>query len=371
MDFSQAITHIENAKHIGLVLPQNPNHDVMACAEVLVRFLSARRIYTGLIAPADLPSLVRGSAWQALLSLKPLVREFIVSLNTREVPITQLRYENTPNHINIILSPSVHAAAQHHISFQEGNAQCDCIVTIGVDDKPAAALSTSPTDSPLSSDIPVIALAVSKTHKQYGAINFVDPSLTSVAELMYQFLASFPDHTFASEGATLLLSGILDRTDAFSRGVNAAALLAGHELIRLGADFEAAYSLSRAHIPRTLVPLLGRALARSRLDTTRSIAWSILTADDFIATRSTARDATYVLDRIKKEFSEMRMSVLLWQDPAAQRIHASLAAPQSFMETIRLRTNAEFNSPHLLLADTYDAFADAETSVSALIDTVL
>lgn len=377
MNFLPAIQLIEKAKHIGLILPANPNHDILASAEVLARFLSTRRIYTGLVTPSSIHSLSTNTTFSSLLSLKPLTREFIISLDTADAPISQLRYENTKTQIDIILSPSTYSMLQDRVSFREGHTQCDCIITIGVDD--IETIDTSPThaDPSLLSEVPIIALAVTQTHKQYGQINCIDSSLPSVAELVYRLLAAFPDHTIAGDSATLLLSGILHRTDNFTVLANASTLLSSHELIGLGAHFETAHSLSRTHIPPSLMPLIGRALARSRIDDDRSVVWSVLTADDFITTHCTPQDIHHVLDRIKKEFSDTRISILLWQDPAAGRIHTSIAADTTTSDALRRSASVELKhavgarATHIELSDMYNSFPDAEKAIAALIDTVL
>lgn len=377
MDFLPAIQLIEKAKHIGLILPLHPNHDILASAEVLARFLSGRRIYTGLITPSSTHSLSADTTFSSLLSLKPLTREFIISLNTADTPISQLRYENTKTQIDIILSPSIYSTLQDRVSFREGRTQCDCIITIGIDDIKTIAVGLSLTDQSLLSETPIIALAITKTHKQYGQINLVDLSLVSITELVYRLLGAFPDHTIANDSATLLLSGILHRTNNFAVLANADTLLSSHELIRLGAHYEAAHSLSHSHVPPSLMPLVGRALARSRIDDDRSIAWSLLTADDFIATRCTPQDIHFILDCIKKEFFDTRISVLLWHDQVTSHIRASIAADTTTQEAICRSANAELKhtenarGAHLELSDTYDSFPEAEKTIAALIDSTL
>lgn len=371
MDFSPAIKLIQNAKHIGLILPPKPNHDIWASTEVLVRFLSTQRIYTGLVTPSSINSLPADTTFSSLFSLKPLTREFIISLDTTDVPISQLRYENTKTQIDIILSPSTYSVLQDRVSFREGRRQCDCIITLGVDNIETIDTSASHTDPSLLSEAPIIALATTKTHKQYGEINCIDPSLSSVAELVYRLLAAFPDHTIAGDSATLLLSGILHRTDSFTVLTHANTLLSSHELIGLGAHYETAHSLARTYIPLPLMHLIGRALARSHTDDDRAIVWSVLTADDFITTHCTFQDIHYVLEHIKKEFSDTHVLVLLWQDPTTTHVRASIAADMTTQETIRNSTNAELKHGHLELSDIYDSFPQAEKAIAALIDPVL
>ena len=381
MDFSPAIQLIEKSKHIGLVLPQAPNHDVLVSAEVLVHLLLLRSIYIGIITPFQGPYAARGflplvryqrdTSFSALASLAPLTREFIISLDTSAAPISQLRYENESKRVNIILSPSSSAPLQDNLSFREGRMQCDCIITLGVREIEEIDMAKLDIDPSLFSETPIITMDISSSHKQYGEINLIDASLPSLAELMYRFLAAVPDHKISSESATLLLSGILNRTDGFTVLTNANTLLSSHELIQSGADFEAAHALSRTQAPVSLMSLIGRALARSKMDNEKNIVWSSLTRDDFLATNRTPADARDVLSRIEKEFPGQSAYVLLWQDPITQKIHARITSNAMLLHALQDKTDAELEHAHAQMAETYYSFPDAEKSIGALLASAL
>ncbi len=387
MDATPAIQLIEKSKHIGLVLPADINHDVRVSAEVLVQFLTSRNIYVGIVTPfrpldtaahpdksrQDLNSTdpLSDTALPSLASLKPLTKESIISLDTRTAPISQLRYENANDRVDIILSPSSSAVIKDHISFREGDIQCDCIITLGIPDIEQIDTSAADISPSFFSETPIIALDISEKHKNYAEIALLDSSLASLSELIYRFLASFPNHTIPAQSATLLLSGILHRTEGFTVITNANTLLSGHELIRIGAHYETAHAISRISTPFSLMPLIGRALARSKKDAQKNILWSSITQDDFLATHRTPEDAPDVLKRIKKEFSHARACVLLWQDINTKKIHAHIAADVPILTLLCQRTNGEFKDIYTELTDTYDSFPDAERVVTTLLDTVL
>ena len=371
MDFSPAIQLIEKSKHIGLVLPQEPNHDVLVSAEVLVHLLSLRNIYVGIITPFQWPYATRDTSFSTLASLAPLTKEFIISLDTSAAPISQLRYENESKRVNIILSPSSSAPLQDNISFREGKIQCDCIIALGVRDIEEIDTAKLDIDPLLFSETPIIVMDISSGHTQYGEINLIDASLPSLAELMYRFLAAIPDYKLSAESATLLLSGILNRTDGFTVLTNANTLLSSHELIQSGADFEAAHALSHTQAPVSLMSLIGRSLARSKMDNEKEIVWSSLTRDDFLATNRTPADARDVLTRIEKEFPRQSAYVLLWQDPITQKIHARITSNAMLLNALQDKTDAELKHAHAQMTETYHSFPDAEKSISALLASVL
>lgn len=371
MDFSSAIQLIEKAKHIGIVLPPRPDHDVLSSAEVIVRFLASRNIYIGIVTRLDLALLTPDAMFLALASLKPLTKEFIISLDTTSAPISQLRYEHGDNRVDIILSPSSYSILQDSTSFRQGNIQCDCLIALGIDDIKQIDTNILDANPLFFSKIPIIAIDISQKHTAYGQINLLDPSLSSLAELVYHFLTSFPHYAIPIESATLLLSGILHRTRDFTLLAHANTLLVSHELIGMGAQHKAAHDLSRASMPFSLMPLVGRALARSRMDNEKGIMWSCITQNDFLTTGHLPQDIIHVLNRIREEFPHTRACILSWQYPNSQEIRTSIAADKDLLEDVREKTRGEYSGMHIELADTYDSFTSAERAVIALLDDVL
>ncbi len=372
MDFSPAIQLIDKAKHIGLILPPHPDTDALASAEVIARFLASRNIYVGIITEIDRASLQSDTAFPTLASLKPLTKEFIISLDTAVAPISQLRYEHADNRVDIIFSPSSYSIPQDNTSFRQGNIQCDCIIALGIEDITridTVACGVSPS---FFSEIPVIAMEISQKHAPYGQINLSNPSFSALTELTYHFLTSFPHYAIPVESATLLLSGILHRTRNFAFLGNAHTLLTSHELMELGAQYKTAHNLSDIHTPSSLVPLVGRALARSRVDEEKKIVWACITQTDFVTTGYLPQDTSDVLHRIRKEFPHTRACILLWQYPDNQEIRASIAADEEFLEHLQKKTHGEYNNEmHIEFADTHDSFLHAEHAITALLDDML
>lgn len=371
MDVSPAIQLIEKAKHVGLILPQDPDTDVLASAEVLIQFLVSRGIYVGIITRLNPASFVPQHPFSALRSLKSLTKEFIISLDTTHAPISQLRYEHTDGRVDIIISPSTYSIPQDHISFREGNTQCDCIIALGVNDTGQINTVKQDNPSPRFSETPVISMDISEKPNNHAEINLIDSTLSSLAELVYRFLVSSPDYTIPKDSATLLLSGILHRTKDFSMLAHADTLLLSRELIGLGAQYETARNMSRTSLPFSITPLIGRAFARSRMDEQKKIAWSLVTNNDFTLTHCLPQDIPGILDYIKKEFSLARVCILLWQDPYDQHIRVRIAADTQLLELICQKMKTQRNGMHAQLTDIYDSFPDAERAVRALLDAVL
>lgn len=371
MDVTPVVQIIEKSKHIGLVFPLHPSYDLLSAADTLVRFLSSRGIYTGTVTPLHPLIAMPQRSFSNIASLNPLTREFIISLDTAHAPVAQLRYEHIGDRVNVILSPSSYAMFQDHITFRQGNIQCDCIIALGVEDIETIDTSSLHLDPLFFSQTPIIAIDIAKKINNYAEINLTDASCTSFSELIYRFLEKQKNYTITHETATLLLSGILHRTRGLNMDTNADTLLVSHELIRAGADFKTARMLAQEHTPLALMPLIGRAMARSKLDTSKETVWSMITSQDFIATDRSTDDIPSVLDHLTREFLHARMCVLLWQAPDTQQIHVCIAADTLLLASLRQQTNNELKNTFIELEHTYDSFLNAEHAIHALLDTVL
>ena len=373
MDFTRAVELIEKKRHIGIVLSSEPTHDALAAAEALTQFFSDRKIEVGLVTPVNKEKFLGTDAFRMLGGSALLAKEFIISLDVSSSPISQLRYEQRDNGLDIILSPKSTPIKQSAISFRDGNIQCDCLLSFGVPDIEAVDTFTQDIPPSFFTELPIINIDISEKNKQYGEVNILSDSGSSLSELVFRFLSAFPGSSVPPAAATMLLSGILSHTNAFRHisRTDSHALLVSHELLNIGADYETAYSLAHPSLSPSLMPLIGRAMARSKMDQNRGILWSIVTKDDFTSTRCSAADLAPLLSHIQKQFPPHVLGALLWQETDRDGIRVRITGERVFLERIQQRTGAQFGSPHLELPDTYETFGQAEEQTRALLDQIL
>lgn len=379
MDFTHAIELIEKNRHIGIVLSSEPAHDVCAATEALMQFLSDRNTEVGLVTPlnknvfarTDAPNTI--NAFAMLTGSAPLAKEFIISLDSTVSPVSQLRYEHHNNRIDIIISPKSGPITQSSVSFRDGNVQCDCVIALGVPDIEAVDTFTSDIPPSFFTELPIINIDVSEKNKKYGEVNILNNVGSSLSELVFRFCSAFSKSSITPRITTMLLSGILHHTNAFRRlsGADSHALLVSHELLSMGADYQTAYALAHPSTPPSLMPLVGRALARSKIDQNRGILWSLLTPEDFMSTQQSVADLSLVLAHVQKQFPPHLISALLWQEFNYDGIRARLSGEREVLERVQQRTGAQFGSPHLELPDTYHTFSQAEENIRALLDQIL
>lgn len=399
MELSKAVETIEKISHAGLILPPEPDIDALVSAEALMRVLTARGKDVGLLSAPSREIEAQKNVFRALASTAGLARELIISIDTAVSPLSQLRYETTDTHTDIILSPKSYSVQRSAISYRDGNIHCDCIIALGVgradlDDPACLGIGNDlPSESPLitinTTDAPDtvppdtreggifdavhdLADALNPLRERRAlhsdAIRLGDRTISSLSEITYSLVSDLPDMTLDRETATLLFAGILAKTDRFrSAQTSSATLLTASGLLHAGASQQEAFSIISRTRSVSFLQLAGRASVRSKVDRERNILWSFLTKEDFAKTERSPKDASPLLAYIEQEFPPHRISVLLWQDPLKEYIKALMAGDHDVLMQISGRTRAAFRSPHLEIETNFPSFPEAENRISTLL----
>jgi len=395
-DIKKANELIEQSSSCGILLPETPDFDMVAAAEALVFMIAhdqKAQKTAGLLSPATLPADTNKTVFPTLTSPAPLLKEFIISVDTSRTPVSQLRYEkpdNSLNRIDIILTPKLSPLGKEQVSFREGTIRCDILIAIGV---PNVEHLSNVADFPpdFFTENKLINIDIGDTNARYGEANVLDAGCASRSELVWRMLAGRPSSPIApAHISTLLLAGILSAT----RGLTAPTATADTfsavaELIRLGAlhtDAQKMISEQSQKPPLNLLQLCARASVRSKQDEQDSILWSFLTLEDFAKTNRTADDVPAVLEYIRAALPKNSVTALLWQDPSRpdpdesghagdSQSHAPvrvlLSGDQQVLDTIAHKEAGERVEQGIRLAAAFPSFRDAEEHVHSLIRAAL
>lgn len=369
-ELQKSIQILEKAEHVALVLPVETNVDILASAEVIAEALSLKGKRVGFLIKPDTNCAVHPETYTTLQNPELLLKEFIISLDTREAPASQLRYERENDRIDIILSPKTKPLSATAVSFREGKTLCDCVIALGVEDLELFG-SAHGYESSLFTDTPIINLDIHPKNTRYGETNIVLSEKSSLSELIYEYLVDVYKEPLTADQATLLLSGIIHKTDQFkSNTANADTLLTASELTRLGAHHHDAFSLAKPQAPIGLIQLFGRASVRSRVDEEQKIVWSFLTVEDFEKTSRTETDIPKTIERLKSEFASEKLCILLWQEEGKE-VSGIITGPKHILDTLNTRTGGEVYDSSLKIGRTYATFKEAEEHISELLKEIL
>ncbi|MFY9463193.1 MAG: hypothetical protein WAP52_03345 [Candidatus Sungiibacteriota bacterium] len=357
---------LTKSEHIAILMPERPDLDCYTAAEALVRAYEQQSKHIGFLPSITADAQKAPDACVKILNPSPLVREFIISIETAAVPIAQLRYEKHPDRIDIILSPKSSPIREDSFSFREGKIQCDCVIALGVPDIDALP-ALAGVEPPFFTETPIIAISNTPDHKSYGEINLVSPASTPLSQITYALITETSGIKPDAASATLLLTGIIAHTDGFRKSTQGATHTVAAELLGLGAEHARATELTKINQPFTLHQLTARAAVRSKQSDGERVLWSFLTAEDFRKTGRSPSDIPHVSSALTRAFPIHQISILLWQDPEIQRVHASILGDRSLLNAITEREQGTFQSPTLALETHFESFNDAEEHLVSLL----
>ena len=371
MDPVQAITTIEKHDIIGLLLPDEPSIDAKAGAEVLLSALGHMGKTVGLLAPTSV--IADPGYFEALARTKPLAREFIISVNTEDSPVRQLRYEQNERAIDIIVTPKSNPLSSGAVSFRDGALRCDLAIAIGFspESPPEKQSNALPADFLKQTPFITVSPAQNSPVPQPGLTPDKKPRNTSISEQCFLLAKRIPGFTVASRHATTLLAGILEQTANLREALNADTLDITSQLFKAGAQYDDAWTIVNPLPSLSLIQLIGRAAARSKIDEDRGVLWSFLAAEDFVKTGSLLRDLGKAADHLRRFMTSSNPVALVWQDPADSRLRAMIAGERALLDRMRTLAPSALQNTHLTFSDSYDSFQDAETRIASLLDQVL
>lgn len=369
MDLTKAIEIFEKSSHVGIILPSGPSYDILASAEVLVRVLKEKGKQVGLLNSLGLDSSTRG-AFGHLSSSSALPREFVVSLNTSQSPVSQMRYEKEEGRIDVIFSPREKNVQKEQVSFREGNVLCDCAISVGLPD--IEAVEELKINPEVLQNIPLVNIDYSAHNKSYGEVNLVNTDKSSLVEIIYEVVVAYRTDPLSKDAATILLSALVSATGNFSSpAVSADTMLCASELMRLGATLsEAKQSPYETKSPE-LLQLLGRAAVRTKMEKERGVLWSFLTTEDFEKTSRSSKDLLNVMNHLEKEFPPHKISALIWQNPEDGLVRAYLGGERDMISRLQTQDVGKFQSPYLLVNASFENFKQAEEILNSLFGSVL
>lgn len=238
---------ISQAGTIGIVAPKDPSMDEMAGALSLYLLLKNANKNVSIASPNDplveVSSLVGVDKVKKTLSASGGTGDLTVSFPYVEGEIEKVSYTLEEGYLNIIVK-----AAEQGLSFDEkdveytrGGGKLDLVFTVGV----AKLIDLDPVFDTQNPDTRIINIDNKEANEQYGDINLVSPSLSSVSEGVAD-LAMTLGFNIDQDSAQNLLAGISDSTQNFqSPKTSALAFEMVGLLMKRGAARESSVSARR------------------------------------------------------------------------------------------------------------------------------
>jgi len=277
--------------------PSNPNLDVLASAIAWQLFLLKENKKADICFDGQISQY--GFLPERVEILKGLgnLNKFKIILDISKTKVKQLSYDMDQDNLIIDVVPEGGIFNAQDVTTDRGEYKYDLIITLGADDLESLGKVFSDNRHFFYSR-PIVNLDISVLNENFGQLNVIESSSTSLAELSYNILSKNIDRDMA----TCLLSGMIMATNSFqSPKVTPNSLDIASQLIIKGAKREQIIEgLYRTKDIRTLKSW-GKVL--SRLHKQGSIISAHLNHDE--------------LENLPKDFADMVKDLIL-STPGAQ-----------------------------------------------------
>lgn len=243
-------------------------------------------------------------------------RDLIVSLNTKEHPVGELRYEKGDELLSIFLTPEGGNIEERDINLRQGPFNYDLLITLDCSDlEELGPLYEKNTE--LFFDVPIINIDHHSSNEQFGEVNLVEITAASTSEAVYYLIDEWGHDLLDENNATQLLTGIISATNSFQknnttpRSFSVAAALIGKK-----ANHQEIVRYLYKTKPLEMLQLWGRMMARLKHDEEHKIIWSLLSKDDFDVTHSTPQSLARTLDELMLNVPyDTNAILILYQSP--------------------------------------------------------
>jgi phosphoesterase RecJ-like protein len=311
-EHQQIIEQLKKAGKILIALPEQLTADSLASGLALFLFLTKLSKEVELACSGAVPENLK--FLPGLNRLMPDIasgQSLVVALDTSTKKLAELSYQTQEDKVSIFLKSKGEPFSSQDVSFIEEKFPLDLIVTLD-----CASLSflgrLFEQHADLFYETPKINIDNKAANELFGAINLVDMTASSVAEILSGLLSGFEAQLIDEDIATCLLTGIIAKTNSFQHAqTTPQAFLKASELVARGARQQEVIKNIFKTKPLTLLKLWGRALARLKTMDDEAAIYSVLSAIDFEKSGATLEELHPTLREFVNNVSNFRLIALV------------------------------------------------------------
>lgn len=313
---------LKTANHIGLVLPERLGVDEFCAGIALVKKLELSGKRATLFSSAkNLPKLKFLTSLPKLHNDFTTGNEFVIRVSSQHVKPKQVRYEKAQDDLLIYLTPESGRLTEQDIELLPQASELDLLIILGVTSlELIGSLYSNHTE--IFFNTPKIVINNKIDQEYFGAINWIESSVSSLSEQLAQWLLLDEQASREDIVVTGLLAGIIDSTQSFRDPKTTPQTLAvAADLVQRGARRQEIIQ----HLFKTksfaLLQLWGRALARIKTVTEQSLLYTLLTEQDFDKTGAGAELLPQVLGELVVMASGYQLIILAAKLPTHTELY--------------------------------------------------
>ena len=267
---SEATELIRKSRRILIMSHQKPDADAVGSVLATLKFLRNLDKETEAHLPDGVPESLRFLPGSSNVNTEIRAgHTLLIELDTARHPISSLSYDTEAELLRVMIEPKQsQSIPPSAVQVHSGRGGWDLVIIL--DTERIGALGVEPPNAP------ILNIDHHQTNQRFGALNLINPTTSSTAELLLELFSSIDSEKLDAEIATCLYAGLLSDTGGFQNPqTSARSLKAGSRLLELGA---ASAEVNRALTPGTRDPgrlrLCGQALSNLRHEEETGLVWT-------------------------------------------------------------------------------------------------
>ncbi|MBW4061260.1 hypothetical protein HJC99_01670 [Candidatus Saccharibacteria bacterium] len=230
---------IRQAETILITTGQRPNVDQVAATLSMAAILRKFGKKVSVIISDQLPGPAQWLDTKGVDSRLSGLRDFILKVNTTKVEVDSLRYEPDGDHLKIYITPFAGGFAPSDVTFDYGDFHYDLAIILGVPQRNRID-KVYTEHAAIFASIPVVNIDFHRINESYGAINLIEPTASSISEMLVATSESLQTGLIDADIATMMLGGIMAATDRFTAPhTTSKSLTVAAQMMAAGADQQA------------------------------------------------------------------------------------------------------------------------------------
>ncbi|MCK9378908.1 MAG: DHH family phosphoesterase [Candidatus Moranbacteria bacterium] len=304
---------IKKSKDILIFIPQNPDGDSIGAAWAFYFFLANQNLSPTIVVSDPFENIGR---FDFLPRPKKLsyslsgARDFILSFNTKHNEITDVRTERSAEELRIYITPKQGSIDPRDFSFIPAKFKYDLVITLNSSDK--ETLGKIYEENPdIFYEVPVVNIDRHINNDKFGQINIIDITASSTCEILSGLFQNEIDENISN----CLLSGIISATESFqNKHTTPKSLQVSAMLMDKGADQQNIIRHLYKTQPFNLLKLWGRLMAQLKWNEELRLAWSVVSIEDFVQSRSKPNDIPFIIKKIQENYSSGKIFLIIYNE---------------------------------------------------------